>query len=144
MQGLHLGNLGDAAEDDGAAQMGVAAVGVEALLDLQSELPGGGEDEGANRPGSPQRLPVDPANRIFCQALEDRQCERRRFAGPGLGAAHQIPSLQHRRDGLFLNGGRGGIPFLLHRFEQGGHQLQVGKFDWIHASRSVSSRAEPG
>lgn len=71
----------------GAAQMGVAAVGVEALLDLQSELPGGGEDEGANRPGSPQRLPVDPANRIFCQALEDRQCERRRFAGPGLGAA---------------------------------------------------------
>ena len=70
MQGLHLGNLGDAAEDDGAAQMGVAAVGVEARLDLQSELPGGGEDEGANRPGSPQRLPVDPANRIFCQALE--------------------------------------------------------------------------
>ena len=87
----------------------------------------GGEDEGANRPGSPQRLPVDPANRIFV---------RRWRIGSANAAVLPVPvwaqptrSRPSNTGGMAfsLNGGRGGIPFLLHRFEQGGHQLQVGK-----------------
>ncbi len=53
--GLHLGVLAHAAEDDGGAQGQVLAIGLEALLDLEGQLPGGGEDQGADgaalRPG---------------------------------------------------------------------------------------------
>ena len=53
-QGLHLGVLAHAAEDDGAPQGQVLAVGQEALLDLNGQLPGGGEDQG------PQGVSLDP------------------------------------------------------------------------------------
>ena len=46
--GLHLRGLAHAAEDDGAAQFEVLAVGVKALADLESQLTGGGKDEGAD------------------------------------------------------------------------------------------------
>ena len=49
-QGLHLGVLAYAAEDDGVAQLQVFAIGVEALADLDGQLPGGGEDKGPNGP----------------------------------------------------------------------------------------------
>ena len=44
--------------------------------------------------------------RLFLnQMLQERQGKARRFAGAGLGAGHQIASLQHRRDSLLLNWG---------------------------------------
>ena len=45
-QPLHLGGLAHAAEDDGGAQGQVLAIGLKALLDLEGQLPGGGEDQG--------------------------------------------------------------------------------------------------
>ena len=43
LQGLYLGILAHAAEDDGAAQREIGAVGGKALLILERQLPGGGE-----------------------------------------------------------------------------------------------------
>ena len=59
-QGLHLGVLAHAAEDDGVAQGQVCPIGGEALADLDGQLPGGREDQGAEpvvrRPGLAQPL----------------------------------------------------------------------------------------
>ena len=48
-QGLSLRILADTAVDDSAAQGEVLPIGLEALLNLNSQLPGGGQDQGADR-----------------------------------------------------------------------------------------------
>ena len=52
--GVHLGLLAHAAEDDGRAQGQVPAVSGEAVLDLDGQLPGGGEE------GSPSIMWTNP------------------------------------------------------------------------------------
>ena len=113
LQGLHLGGLPYAAEDDGIAQGEVLSVLVEALFDLQSELPRGGEDQGADDPASCHRLAVE--------ALEDGDGEGGGLAGAGLGAADEVPAQEHRGDGLGLDGGGGGVAQVGHR------PLELGK-----------------
>ena len=113
--GLHLRGLTHAAEDDGAAQFEVLAVGVEALADLESQLTGGGEDEGADS--------ALLAGGGGAQPVEHGQRKGSSLAGAGLGAAHQIAPFQHRRDGRSLNGRGGLIACLAYSLEQGGGQF---------------------
>ena len=62
-------------------------------MDLLRQLARGGDDQGA-----------DLAARSADQALQDRQDEGRGLAGAGLGQAHDVVSLEGRRDGLLLDG----------------------------------------
>ena len=73
------------------------AVGADALLDLERELAGRGEDQRAD-------APLAIAARAV-QQLEHRQHEGGRLAGAGLGAGHEVPAGEDQRDGLLLDGG---------------------------------------
>ena len=118
-QRFHLRCLSHAAKDDGAAQLQVLAVGFKAFADLQSQLPGRGQD---------QR--TDSALAAGCvggEPIQHGQRKGRRLAGAGLGAAHQIPACQHRRDGRCLNGRGGLIARFLHSAQQRGGQIQFFK-----------------
>ena len=81
--GVHLGLLAHAAEDHRGAQGQVAPVGREAVLDLQGQLPGGGEDQGPDHPGL-----GGPA----AEPLKDGGGEGAGLAGARLGAAQHVPA----------------------------------------------------
>ncbi len=76
--------------------MGVARRTVDDLADLQSEFAGGSDD---------QRLDALVGGR----ALEQRQYERRRLAGTGLGDADDIAPGEHLGDGFTLDRTRRGV-----------------------------------
>ena len=103
-QGFHLRVLPHSAENDGVAQGQVCSVGGETLADLDGQLPGGCEDQGAEpvvrRPGR-------------AQPLEDGGGKGTGLSSACLGAAQYVPSRQGRGDGLLLNGGGGLIALLL-------------------------------
>jgi hypothetical protein len=86
------------AVDGGAAQMRLSPQVGKGGVDLIGQLAGRGDDQGA-----------DPAPGPFDQALQDRQHEGGGFAGSGLGNAHDVLSLENRRDGPDLDGGWRGI-----------------------------------
>ena len=110
LQRLHLGPLAHAAEDDRVAYAQILAVLVKALLDLQGQLPGGGQHQGADGGVLLVHTAVEP--------LQNGNGEGRRLAGARLGAADQVSALQHRGDSLGLNGGGLDVPQLLHRPQQ--------------------------
>src|SRR4029077_1183165 len=83
-QRLDLGATRNTAENHGAREVQMPAVGPEALGDLARKLARRRQDQGAAAP----RLGGTPRGR---EALEDRQGERRRFSGPRSGAAAQGP-----------------------------------------------------
>ena len=87
----------DAAVDGGRADGVLGAVGPDALLDLERELAGRGEDQRADdaRAGGPRRV----------EALEHRQHEGGRLAGAGLGAGEHVATGEDERDRLGLDGG---------------------------------------
>ena len=105
-QGCDLRSLTHTAKDDGAAQGQILAVGFKALADLQSQLPGRSQDQGADG--------TLFAGRAGSQAVEHGQRKGSRLAGTRLGAAHQVPPGQHRRNGRRLNGRGGFIARLCH------------------------------
>ena len=107
---LHI----DAAEHHGAAQAGVLAVDAHALFDLRGELAGGREDQGPHRMARGRRARVGVAR----EALQERQREARRLAGSGLGAAHDVASLQDQRDRLRLDRRGLGVALLSDCFQQ--------------------------
>ncbi len=76
----------------------MAAVGLEALGDLQRQLAGGGEDERA-------RAALLGGALGARQTIEDRQRERGGLAGAGLRAAEDVAAGQQVRDRLRLDGG---------------------------------------
>ena len=94
----------------------MGAVGPDALLDLERELAGRGEDEGADRrtrrrrggraaragAARRRRLPAGRPRRV--EALEDRQDERGGLAGAGLGAGEDVAAGEDERDRLALDG----------------------------------------
>ena len=118
-QRFHLRSLPHAAKDDGAAQFQVLAVGFKAFADLQGQLPGGGQDQRTDS--------ALAAGRIGGEPVQHGQRKSRRLAGAGLGAAHQIPACQHRRDGRCLNGRGGLVARFLHSAQQRGGQIQFFK-----------------
>ena len=125
---VHLGLLSHAAEDNGGAQGQVLAVGFEALLDLEGQLPGGGEDEGADIPGPHHHVGVEP--------LEDRGGEGAGLARAGLGAAQHVPALEGGGDGLALDGGGLGVALGRQCLEDRGDQPQLIEFHGILPLRS--------
>ena len=104
----------DAAEYHGTAQADVLAVDAHALLDLRGELAGGREDQGPHR--MPRRGGAGVG--VSREALQQRQREARGLAGSGLGAAHDVASLQNQRNRLRLDRRRLGIALLRNCFQQ--------------------------
>ena len=94
-QPLHLGGLAHAAEDDGGAQGQVLAIGLKALLDLEGQLPGGGEDQGPD--GAALGL-------MAAKLLENGGGEGAGLSGAGLGAAQHVPAGQRGGNGFCLDG----------------------------------------
>ena len=94
-QGADLGVEADAAVD-GDRRIGASAVGADALLDLERELAGRGEDQRADAAAAVAAAGV--------QALDHRQHEGGRLAGAGLGAGEEVAAGEDERDGLGLDG----------------------------------------
>ncbi len=90
----------DAAEDDGIAELEIAAVGLEAVVYLERELARGRQDERAHA----ARFVLTG---VLGEALEQRQAERGGLAGAGLRDAEDVAARKHQRNGLGLD--RGGI-----------------------------------
>jgi hypothetical protein len=76
--------------------------GIDGLMYLGGQLARWGEDQ---RP--------DPAARPVHELLEERQHERRRLAGAGLGQAEHVTPVQYVGDGFFLDGGRMSVSLLV-------------------------------
>ncbi len=91
---------GDAAEHHRGGELQVAAIGAEAVGDLAGQFAGRAQHENA-------AALADGSAGIFRQAMEDRQRERRRLAGAGLGDAADVAAGHHIGDGLRLD--RGGL-----------------------------------
>ena len=95
----------DAAIDRRGADRVLGAVGPDALLDLERELAGRGEDQrtdDARAAGGSRRV----------EALQHRQHEGGRLAGAGLGAGEDVAALEDERDRLGLDGGGFGVALL--------------------------------
>ena len=93
-QFAQLAGVGDAAEHrEDAMARGLGGRGEE-VLDLLGQLARGRDDE---RRG---RLLLA----VGLHALQDGQAKRSGFAGAGLRGGHDIPAVQHERDGLLLDG----------------------------------------
>ena len=92
-QGLDLRPFTDAAEDRGAAQVEVTAIGADVLFDLRHQLAGGRHDQ----------RPHVFLRRRGAQPLEQGQDERRGLAGARLRHADDVAAFENDRDGLGLN-----------------------------------------
>ena len=122
----------DAAEDDGGGQPQVAAVGLEALLDLARQLARRGQDQdpAAVRRGRPA---------VGGEAVQDRQRERRGLAGAGLGDAQEVAAFQDVGDRLGLDRRRRGVVLGGQGIEQRGCEAEIGK---LGQNGVLSKRAE--
>ena len=121
----------DPAEDDGAAEPQIATVLPGRLRDLGGELTRRCDHERARRPARP----------AAAEALQNRQQEGRRLAGAGLCAGDQILSVQHRRNGAFLDGRGGLVARAIDRAKNFRAQAQVGE---LHTGYVLQIRAHPG
>src|SRR6476469_6039687 len=81
----------DAAIDGRGLDRVLGAVRPDALLDLERELAGRGQDQGADDPRTAGR-----SRRV--ETLEHRKHEGGRLAGPGLGAGEDIATFEDERD----------------------------------------------
>ena len=128
----HLRRLPHAAEDHGGAQAEVSAIQLEVFIVLQGELARRRQNEGADRP-----LPLrDPAPR---EQLQNRHGERRRLARPRLGAAEQIPPLQHRGNRGLLNRRRLLVARLAQRPKNRRNNVELFKRHTIHPNFIIVS-----
>ena len=84
----------DAAEDRQRAIRQVAAVVLDALLDLGREFAGRGQDENT-------RIVATRTSQL--QALQDRQREAGGLAGAGLCAGEDVAPFEHDGNGLLLD-----------------------------------------
>ena len=94
------------------------AVGPDALLDLERELAGRGEDQRADDARAAGR-----ARRV--EALEHRQHEGGRLAGAGLGAGEDVAAVEDERDRLGLDGGGFRVALLGDGAEELGRQPEM-------------------
>ena len=98
-QGIELRVHAGAAVDDGGRELGVLAVGADAVMHLHGEFAGRGQDEAAD-------LARRAGNGGRGQAMQHGQRERRGLAGAGLGAAKQVVASHRERNRLDLDGSR--------------------------------------
>jgi len=97
--GLHV----HAAKDHCAAQLGVLGVQRDLLGNLVGQFARGQQHQRAHRVA---RGRCGTAL-VLEQALQQRQRERRRLAGAGLGSAHHVLAGENHGDGLLLDGRHG-------------------------------------
>ena len=100
-----------------------------ALQHLFGELARGHENEGPKRARSAAAR----------KPLENRQDERGRLAGAGLGGTDQIATGERQRDGFLLNGGGALVAFFGYGADQLGNQPEGG--EW-HAAPSYGVEGE--
>ncbi len=96
-QGANLRIEADAAVDGRGPDRPLGAVRPDALLHLEGELAGRGQDQ------RPDDGPAGCPRRV--EQLEHRQHEGGRLAGAGLGAGEQVATGEDERDRLALDGG---------------------------------------
>ena len=89
-----LGTFSHTAEDGHTTQSGVLAQGFNVFVDLEGQLPGGGQNE------NPVLLPGP-----LVQPLEQGQDKGRGFSRAGLGQSQYVTALKDRRNGGILDGG---------------------------------------
>jgi hypothetical protein len=78
--------------DGDAPEAGLLSHGNNCLVDLLCQFAGRRDNESPNMPAFPLH-----------QAFQDRKNEGRCFSGTGLCQAHDVASLQYRRDRLYLD-----------------------------------------
>ncbi len=113
LQGAGLRFHADAAVHRGALQVGVAPVGADTRHDLLGELTGRHEDQRAQHAACPG-----------LEALQDRQHERRRLPGAGLGGPDQIAAREGQRDRFRLDGGGLLVTFIGYGTHELGREAQ--------------------
>ena len=96
----------DAAKNDGGFQIGEARVIAEGGFHLRGEFARRFEDERARAGGM-----------MLAELRENGQGERGGLAGAGLGAADDVASGEHERDGAELDGRRLDVTRRLHAIE---------------------------
>ena len=111
-----------AADHDGEAEGGLheLGVGAKAVADLGREFSGRSEDQHA---GGERRR----AAAVGAEARENRQRERRRLAGAGLGDAKQIAPFEEVRNSLSLDGGRRLVAFAVEGAKERLGETEIGK-----------------
>lgn len=105
---IDLVDLGDAAEYDSVAEVQVAAIRFKALFDLDREFARRGEYKGMNGARA-----FGGVLEFFMHQLQQWDRKSGGLSGAGLGAAPEILAFEDGRDGLLLNGGWGGVPFMV-------------------------------
>src|SRR5204863_2903855 len=113
----------------------------DALLDLERELPGGGED---------QRADAALAGPLGgCEALEHGEDERGGLAGAGLGAGHEVATGQHVGNCLTLDGSWIGVALRRDGTEQSGRKPECREGHWggkllTRPSRGIAGPGQGG
>ncbi len=110
-----------AAEHHGRAQRRLLAVALDALEDLVREFARGRQDQRAHRMPGGRSAGVGQRH----EAMQDRDRERRRLAGAGLGGAHDVAARHHHGNRLRLDGRRGGIAGFGDGLQQQGVQPEI-------------------
>ena len=135
-----LGPDADAAVDRRGADRAVAPVGAEALLDLDRELARRHDDEDAH---AVPLLAAVAAGRV--EGLDDRQDERGRLAGAGLGAGEHVAAVEDGGDRRGLDRGGDRVALVGHGEEQLGRQPETIEGHEENApDRGPSRSAGPG
>ncbi len=127
--GLHV----NATEDHGAAQVGVLGIQLDLLRHLIGQLARGQQHQGAHRVARGRGRGVF----VLEHALQQRQGERCRLAGAGLGRAHHVLAGQHHGNGLGLDRRHALVAHFGHGAGQFVGELELGK---SHRGRSVVRR----
>ena len=117
LDGLDLRHLRHAAEDDRRRYGHITRVLAYILIDLKRKLTRRSENER-----------TDAASGVLVEPLDDRHGKRAGLARAGLRTAEQVASLENRRDGLLLNGGRLLIAGLGQRLENVSIEFQFFEF----------------
>ena len=127
--GLHV----DATKDHGTAQVGVLGVQLDLLRHLVSQFARWQQDQGAHR------VARGRGGGVFMleHALQQRQGERCRLAGAGLGRAHHVLAGQHHGNGLGLDRRHALVAHFGHGAGQFVGELELGKG---HRGRGVIRR----
>ncbi len=124
LQQLALLVVVDAAVDQRVAQAELAAELQRVLVDLDGQLAGRGEDQGA-------RVAVLAVGqrRAGQQAVHHAHQEGERLAGAGLGLAGDVAAGEADREGHGLDGGAAGEPGFLEAGHQGRVKVETGQGD---------------
>ena len=126
-----------AAKNDGGFELEMLTVSTHGLLNLRGQLPRGSQHQGADGPGRA----FGWSGGRFGQAMQHGQSKACGFARAGLRASEQIVPRQHGGNGLFLNGGRGGVALFLHGLHNGRRQFQIFK---VHSESGAPRFLEKG